>query len=126
MRLISKRKNEATDSSSAWKRATVISRVLHARDKDAVVASLLVCEMAAYYKSQGKTLAQKMTEIYEKYSYYKNILLNFTFEGESGMEKMGAIMTSLREHAPEEIAGMKVIETADYKKSERVDIISAK
>ena len=52
-----------------------------------------------------------MTEIYEKYGYYKNILLNFTFEGESGMEKMGAIMTSLREHAPEEIAGMKVIET---------------
>lgn len=99
---------------------------LHARDKDAVVASLLVCEMAAYYKSQGKTLAQKMTEIYEKYGYYKNILLNFTFEGESGMEKMGAIMTSLREHAPEEIAGMKVIETADYKKSERVDIISGK
>lgn len=44
---------------------------LHARDKDAVVASLLVCEMAAYYKSQGKTLAQKMTEIYEKYGYYK-------------------------------------------------------
>ena len=82
--------------------------------------------MAAYYKSQGKTLAQKMTEIYEKYGYYKNILLNFTFEGESGMEKMGAIMTSLREHAPEEIAGMKVIETADYKKSERVDIISGK
>ena len=99
---------------------------LHARDKDAVVASLLVCEMAAYYKSQGKTLAEKMTEIYEKYGYYKNILLNFTFEGESGMEKMGAIMTSLREHAPEEIAGMKVIETADYKKSERVDIISGK
>ena len=99
---------------------------LHARDKDAVVASLLVCEMAAYYKSQGKTLAQKMTEIYEKYGYYKNILLNFTFEGESGMEKMGSIMTSLREHAPEEIAGMKVIETADYKKSERVDIISGK
>ena len=99
---------------------------LHARDKDAVVASLLVCEMAAYYKSQGKTLAEKMTEIYEKYGYYKNILLNFTFEGESGMEKMGSIMTSLREHAPEEIAGMKVIETADYKKSERVDIISGK
>ena len=99
---------------------------LHARDKDAVVASLLVCEMAAYYKSQGKTLAQKMTEIYEKYGYYKNILLNFTFEGESGMEKMGSIMTSLREHAPEEIAGMKVIETADYKKSERVDIMSGK
>ena len=99
---------------------------LHARDKDAVVASLLVCEMAAYYKSQGKTLAEKMTEIYEKYGYYKNILLNFTFEGESGMEKMGAIMTSLREHAPEEIAGMKVIETADYKKSERVDIMSGK
>ena len=55
---------------------------LHARDKDAVVASLLVSEMAAYYKSQGKTLAQKMTEIYENYGYYKNILLNFTFEGE--------------------------------------------
>ena len=94
---------------------------LHARDKDAVVSSMLICEMASFYKIQGKTLVQKMAEIYEKYGYYKNILLNFTFEGESGMEKMGDIMTSLREHAPEEIAGMKVIETADYKKSERVD-----
>lgn len=99
---------------------------LHARDKDAVVSSMLICEMASFYKIQGKTLVQKMAEIYEKYGYYKNILLNFTFEGESGMEKMGDIMTSLREHAPEKIAGMKVIETADYKKSERVDILSGK
>ncbi len=97
---------------------------LHARDKDAVVSSLLVCEMAAFYKAQGKTLAQKMTELYEKYGYYKNLLLNFTFEGESGMEKMSGIMTSLREHAPAEIAGLRVIETADYGKSERTDVLT--
>lgn len=95
---------------------------LHARDKDAVVSSLLVCEMAAYYKAQGKTLAEKMTELYEKYGYYKNILLNFTFEGESGMEKMGSIMTTLRNNTPTELCGLKVIESADYKTSRRVDI----
>lgn len=95
---------------------------LHARDKDAVVSSLLVCEMAAYYKAQGKTLAEKMTEIYEKYGYYKNTLLNFTFEGESGMEKMGSIMTQLRDNTPTEIAGLKVTEAADYKTSVRVNM----
>lgn len=95
---------------------------LHARDKDAVVSSLLVCEMAAYYKAQGKTLAEKMTEIYEKYGYYKNTLLNFTFEGESGMEKMGSIMTQLRDNTPTEIAGLKVTEAADYKTSIRVNM----
>ncbi len=95
---------------------------LHARDKDAVVSSLLVCEMAAYYKGQGKTLAEKMTEIYEKYGYYKNTLLNFTFEGESGMEKMGSIMTQLRDNTPTEIAGLKVTEAADYKTSIRVNM----
>lgn len=95
---------------------------LHARDKDAVVSSLLVCEMAAYYKAQGKTLAEKMTEIYEKYGYYKNTLLNFTFEGESGMEKMGSIMTQLRDNTPTEIAGLKVTEAADYKTSVRANM----
>lgn len=95
---------------------------LHARDKDAVVSSLFVCEMAAYYKAQGKTLAEKMTEIYEKYGYYKNMLLNFTFEGESGMEKMGSIMTELRENTPSKIAGFEVVESADYKTSKRIDV----
>ncbi len=95
---------------------------LHARDKDAVVSSLLVCEMAAYYKAQGKTLAEKMTEIYEKYGYYKNMLLNFTFEGESGMEKMGSIMTELRENTPSKIAGFEVVESADYKTSKRINV----
>lgn len=95
---------------------------LHARDKDAVVSSLLVCEMAAYYKAQGKTLADKMTEIYEKYGYYKNILLNFTFEGESGMEKMNSIMTELRNNTPSKIADLAVTEAADYKTSRRVDL----
>ena len=93
----------------------------HARDKDAVVASLLICEMAAHYKAQGKTLADVMNSLYEKYGFYINSLLNFTFEGESGMEKMTSIMAQLRGNAPASVAGMEVLAVSDYKKSETLD-----
>jgi len=95
---------------------------IHARDKDAVVASMLLCEMAAYYKSKGMSLVDKMNSLYEKYGMYYNTLLNFNFEGASGMQKMADMMTSLRENPPEEISGQKVVKTADYKKSEAVNI----
>ena len=71
-------------------------RGIHARDKDAVVASLLICEMASYYKLKGISLKEFMDGIYEKYGMYLNTLLNFAFEGASGMQKMADMMASLR------------------------------
>lgn len=59
----------------------------HARDKDAVVASMLICEMAAYYKSQGKTLIDVMNGLYDEFGYYCNTVQSYTFEGAAGMEK---------------------------------------
>lgn len=93
----------------------------HARDKDAVVASMLICEMAAYYKLQGKTLVQVMREIYAKYGMYLSRLLNFAFEGAAGMEKMQGIMDSLRREHPSEIAGRKVVFSADYQSGDCID-----
>ncbi len=87
---------------------------IHARDKDAVVASMMICEMAAYYKSQGKSLLQVMDEVYSKYGYCRHGLINITFEGESGMKQMAAIMDQLRTNPPAELAGSKVIARRDY------------
>lgn len=89
----------------------------YARDKDAVVASMMICEMAAYYKKQGKSLLDVMKEIYEEFGYYRNRLLNYAFEGESGMKFMNGVMDGLRSNAPTEIAGEKVISVSDYKLS---------
>ena len=89
----------------------------YVRDKDAVVASMLICEMAAYYKKQGKTLSQVIDEMYEEYGYYINNTLNFAFEGAQGMKKMSEIMTSLRENTPSDIAGFKIIKVDDYLES---------
>lgn len=89
----------------------------HARDKDAVVASMLICEMAAYYKSKGMSLAQVMDGIYDEFGYYFNTVSSYTFEGAAGMEKMAAIMDSLRENAPNSFADMTVVRIDDYKTS---------
>lgn len=89
----------------------------HARDKDAVVGSMLICEMAAYYKAQGKSLAEVMDSIYDEFGYYCNTVASYTFEGASGMEKMAGIMDGLRENAPKEFAGMTVTVVDDYKTS---------
>lgn len=97
-------------------------RGIHARDKDAVVASLMICEMAAVYKLRGISLKQFMDSIYEKYGMYLNSVLNFAFEGASGMQKMADIMNSLRENAPKSFAGKSVIKVADYKTSTVTDI----
>ena len=96
----------------------------YVRDKDAVVASMLICEMAAYYKKQGKTLAMVMDEMYEEYGYYKNTTLNFAFSGASGMQKMADIMASLRENAPKEFASYKVVKIADYLESKEYDLVT--
>ena len=95
---------------------------IHARDKDAVVASQLVVEMAAYYKSKGKSLIDVMNDIYAKYGNYLNRVDNFAFEGASGMQKMADIMDNIRNNKPTEIAGLKVLETTDYKETEKTGL----
>lgn len=94
----------------------------YVRDKDAVVASMLICEMAAFYKKQNKTLAQAIDEIYDEYGYYLNTTLNFHFEGAVGMQKMDDIMKNLRDNHPTKIAGKEVIGTADYLNSVKMDV----
>ncbi len=96
----------------------------YVRDKDAVVASMLICEMAATYKKQGKSLAQVIDGLYEEYGYYKNTTLAFEFGGAEGMQKMADIMASLRDNTPAEIAGYKVVKTADYKLSVEKDLVT--
>lgn len=86
----------------------------HVRDKDAVNASMLCCEMTAWYKTRGMTLAQAMDALYEKHGYYRNDLASFTFEGAEGMKKMTTIMEQLRTHTPETLAGHTVTGTVDY------------
>ena len=86
----------------------------HVRDKDAVNASLLICQMAQYYKLQGKNLVQAMRELYEKYGYYHNKTVSLSYPGADGAAKMAGIMAGLRETAPAEIAGSKVEGVVDY------------
>ncbi len=92
----------------------------HARDKDAVVASMLICEMAAYYKLKGMNLVDVMNSLYDEFGYYGNNVQSYTFEGAAGMEKMAGIMDSLRANPPKEIAGYAVTAVSDYKTSKTV------
>ncbi len=89
----------------------------YVRDKDAVDGSMLICQMAAYYKEKGMTLVDAMQALYEKYGFYKNDLCNFGFEGEDGMKTMNGIMEKLRNDPPAEIAGSKVVGRSDYQAS---------
>ena len=86
----------------------------HVRDKDAVNASLLVCEAAGWYAKQGKTLLDAIEALYDEFGWYKNGLMSFTFEGESGMHTMKDIMERLRTNAPKEAAGILVTKVVDY------------
>ncbi len=92
----------------------------HVRDKDAVNASMLCCEMAAWYKKQGMTLADAMRALYEKHGYTCCGVKSFAFEGEGGMERMAAVMDSLRDEPPAEIAGRAVTGRTDYGTGEGV------
>ena len=96
----------------------------YVRDKDAVDASMLICEMAAYYRTKGITLLQARENMYKKYGMFYQTLYSFTFEGESGMKKMDQIMTDLRNTPPMAIAGLKVVKFEDYKTSVRKDILT--
>lgn len=86
----------------------------HVRDKDAVNAAMLVCQMAAWYKKHGRTLSDRLNELYERHGYYINHLLDFTFEGEKGMNQMAEIMRSFRDNPPKEMIGKKVTQFMDY------------
>lgn len=94
---------------------------IHARDKDAVVGSMLICEMAAYYKSKGKSLYEVMQGIYAEHGMYLNRVLSFTFEGAVGMAKMAEIMDTLRENPPKSITDLEVLFVADYKTSTKTN-----
>ncbi|MBQ8182658.1 MAG: phospho-sugar mutase [Clostridia bacterium] len=94
---------------------------IHARDKDAVNGAMIICEMAAFYKSKGITLWQFMNSIYEKYGYFFNQLDNYAFEGAAGMQKMADMMESLRNEPPKEICGSKVVWVGDYKTGKTTD-----
>ncbi len=86
----------------------------HARDKDAVVASMLICEMAAYYAAKGLTLCDVLNALYEEHGVYRHQLINVQFEGAQGMVAMDRLMTRLREQPPKELAGLAVVSVADY------------
>ena len=94
----------------------------YVRDKDAVVASMLICEMAAFYRTKGITLLQAREELYKQYGNYLHSQESFQCEGASGMEKMKEIMAGLRTNGPKEIGGLKVTTFADYKASEQTDL----
>ncbi len=96
----------------------------YVRDKDAVVGSMLIAEMAAYYHNEGKSLVDIIDGIYEEYGYYLNTTLNFYFKGADGMKKMADIMDNLRRHTPDTIAGYKVVSTADYDTHVATDLIT--
>lgn len=89
----------------------------HARDKDAVVASMLICEMAAYYKTKNMNLVDVMNSLYDKFGYYCNEVKSYTFEGAEGMEKMAQIMDTLRQSPPKTIGDFIVTAVSDYKTS---------
>jgi len=87
------------------------------RDKDAVNASLLICELFSYYKAQGMSLLDVLDELYCTYGFYQSRLLSFSFEGSAGFAQMSALIASLREHSPTQIGGLAVEEIADYQRS---------
>lgn len=95
----------------------------YVRDKDAVVASMLICEMTAYYKDLGLTLADVLDNLYKKYGYYFCSQKSFTCEGQTGMQKIASIMDSLRNAPPAELAGSKVIKINDYELSQSTDTL---
>ena len=88
----------------------------HARDKDAVVATMALCEAAAYYKTKNMTLWDAMIELYDRYGYYKDGIVSVTMKGIEGLDKIQSIMTALRENPPAEVGGYKITAIRDYKK----------
>ncbi len=98
----------------------------YVRDKDAVVASLLICEMAAWHSAKGSSLYEALQALYQQYGYYLNIVDSFSFEGLSGMKKMASIMKNLRTNPPSFIGGLAVTELADFSTHTRTNLATGK
>lgn len=94
----------------------------YARDKDACVAVMMLCEVAAYYKLQGKTLWDAMIDMYEKYGYYKEGLATLTLKGIDGAQKIQDMMNDFRNNPPKNLGGFKVLAARDYKADKRIDL----
>ena len=97
----------------------------YVRDKDAIIGSMLICEMAAYYRSIGSSIKERLEEIYAQYGRYLNKVDSFEFPGLTGMEKMAGIMASLRENPPADIGGYRVTRVTDYLKTEETGLPAA-
>ena len=97
----------------------------YVRDKDAIIGSMLICEMAAYYRSIGSSIKERLEEIYAKFGRYLNKVDSFEFPGLSGMEKMAGIIDSLRKNPPAEIGGYKVASVTDYQDTEKTGLPKA-
>ncbi len=98
----------------------------YVRDKDAVVGSMLICEMAAYYRSIGSSIKEELDRIYQEYGRYLNKVNSYEFPGLSGMETMTGIMSRLRDNPPADFAGYKVVSVSDYKTGVKTDTATGK
>ena len=98
----------------------------YVRDKDAVVASMLVAEMTAYYRKQGRSLAEVIDGLYDEFGFYLNQTFAFEFEGASGMQKMADMMTAVRNDIPEAVGGYKVVKVSDYQLKKETDLLTGK
>ncbi|MBR3041794.1 MAG: phospho-sugar mutase [Eubacterium sp.] len=94
----------------------------YARDKDSIVAVMMLCEVAAFYKKQGKTLCDAMQDLYEKYGYYKEGLATLELKGKDGAAEIQKKMDNFRSNPPKELGGFKVLAARDYKADERIDL----
>ena len=97
----------------------------YVRDKDAIIGSMLICEMAAYYRSKGSSIKERLEEIYAEYGRYLNVTESYEFPGLSGMDKMAAIMKQLREQPPVDFGGVAVAKVTDYTKTEETGLPAA-
>ena len=98
----------------------------YVRDKDAVIGSMLICEMAAYYRSIGSSIKEELDRIYAEYGRYLNKVDSYEFPGLSGMDKMAGIMQKLRQEPPMEFAGYKVVTVSDYQARTRTELATGK
>jgi phosphoglucomutase len=98
----------------------------YVRDKDAVFAALMICEMAAYCKMCGKTLLDFMQEIYSEFGVFRHKTISASFDGEQGMNIMAGIMKSLRENPPKNVAGLSVLKISDHLTNETTEVSSGK
>jgi phosphoglucomutase len=92
------------------------------RDKDAISAVAILCEMAAYEKSKGRSLYQKLLDLYQQYGYYQEDLVSITKKGMNGQQEIAAMMEDFRSNPPKELAGSKVIELLDYQEQVKTDL----